>query len=1773
MWCTMLLLLLQGLLLVHGQGPGPGPGSSSITSLTTSSTSLSDGAGMQSRAVDMRIQFEVLEEQAAGVVVGVIPIKEGFTYRFNDHPREFRLNGTSGEIVTAVVLDRESLTSDRFDLVILSSQPTYPIEVRIVVVDINDNAPAFPEPTIHVSFSESANAGTRVILDTATDGDAGDNDVTTNYEIVDGNEENKFKLAVTTNPSGETPYLHLETTGKLDRETQSHYRLNISAQDGGQPPLYGYLSVNISIVDVNDNPPIFDHSDYVVSLNESVPPGTTVLQVTATDNDAQENARVTYYISETETQFDVDPETGVISTMEPLNCQQSCPQLVACNKSCVFTVFARDHGNPRQDGRTYVTVNLLDANDHDPIIRFRYFPATAEFATVDENAQNGSVVAAVSVIDFDEGANGDTSVEILAGNELLHFRLEETPSFHIVRVNGVLDREKISKYNLTIGASDAGSPERRSTAFLIIHVNDVNDHEPIFEKSEYAAVLSELVPVGSYVAGITATDQDTGINSNIFYSIVSGNDHQWFNMDAISGLITTRQPLDRELHDSVELRISARDGGPNPRWAYTHIKVTILDENDQRPQFVQLPQHTIQLSENEPPDTLVALLTAVDHDQGTNGSISYAFDAHTEQRYSGIFALDAATGRLTTRTKLDRELMDHFRIVVVARDQGTPPLSSTAVVSLQVLDANDNSPEFYPRHYLVSVAENATPGTAIVNVTATDEDQGLNAQMTYTIQSGADGVFDINAKTGLVTLRGALNSARKASYKIMVAAKDGGGRKAVQDAVVEILVTNGNDAAGRKLQFAAASTYQFTISEDASKTEASVGRRVGRVQVDGSQGVIYSIVNGDRDGMFAIDAEKGVISTAKRVDREEHDSYQLAVVARAGSSYGTVNINVSVLDVNDNAPRFDAARTSGRLAENWPSGRQVFLARAEDADDGDNSRVTYTLTLNPLDLFAIDSVSGVVRLTRPLRLELQQDIETLTLEVTATDGGEPALSSRQLVTLTIDDVNDHTPVFEYASYETSLLETIAVNERFFALTALDGDVGVNSQVSYAIVDGNGASKFGIFPDGLLYVKSALDRELKDYYALTVTAQDGGNPPRSSSVSVVIHVVDENDNAPKFTNETFSFYLPENEPPDSYVGRLTAVDMDIGRNAELTFAIVTAQNDFVVDAKSGFIKTLRYFDREKLLQTSGQDYMVLEVAVSDNGVVRLRDRTKIYVHITDVNDNAPQFLRLPYRAQVSESAALDTQVLRVLATDADDQLNGGVFYYLNQNDNGGDGETHPFRIDEATGQILLSRPLDRETVQRYVLSVSARDAGTPPLSTNATVVVDVLDENDNAPEFMHSETKISVPETLAIGSQLVTFQASDADVGVNREVTFSIGAGNMHDAFRIEPLSGTLYLEKRLDYELQRSYTLNITAADAGSPRLFSTITFGVNVEDANDNAPVFPSTAIVRQIQEGIPLNTPIVTVSADDPDSGINSRIRYSLIQQEPSDWTAQGPAPHFAIRPDTGVVYVVRPIDREFADTFRLTVVATDQALPPSTRMSAEKLVTVIVEDVNDNAPVFHSANAALLPRTARRGHQLLQVRAVDADANTNGLVTYELVSGDTQLFALDRTSGRLTLRKPMPPNALVTYRLNIRATDEAVHSQRKSSATQITVISVTDDVASSTSPQFTKSVYVGSVGENEAVGTSVLTVTARYATNPLAEIEYYIYNVTANGRVVPLVFNVDASTGVISTSAVLDREDGAYEYDVAVIAVVTASATPQTSICKVGNHFQPNHMNFKE
>lgn len=1281
-----------------------------------------------SRSVDMRVEFEVEEGVPVGTFVGKIPTKPGFTYRFNEYLEYFMINGTSGEVRTRKELDRESLQNDQFDIVVLSSQPTYPIEVRIIIKDINDCSPKFPEPQVYLTFPESAIAGTRAFLDTAEDEDSPSNGVHTGYKIVDGNEEGHFRLVVTTNPSGEAPFLHLETTGKLDRETKPSYRLNISAQDDGMPPRFGYLSVNVSINDVNDCQPVFTQGQYYASLNESVEIGTVVLQVAATDNDEGENARIYFYISETEEQFSIEAETGIIRTAAVLNCPKNCAQgAKSCPKSCVFTVFARDHGTPRQDGRTYVTVTLVESN-HPPIIKFRYFPPTASTANVLESAPNASVVAAISVIDMDEGPNGETVVEIVHGNELKNFILESTTSFQLVRTNGMLDREKIPFHNLTITARDNGVPPCSSTAFLIIEVNNDQDPEISFAKTEYSAILRESVPIGSYVASITATGETTRHKSQVIYSIVSGNEKQWFSIDQRTGLLTTRSQLDRETQDSVRLKISARDGGPYPKWAHAQIKITILDENDEIPKFGN-EMIEVSLSEDIPPGSEVTTVSAVDHDQGTNGTITFSLSPHTEFKYPNQFQIDPSFGKIITKSKLDRESIASYDIHVIAKDHGSPPLSSSAVVHLEVKDISDNAPTFYPLEYFFIIGQDLGVGGSVGHVIATDPDSGINGKVNYKLSSAPSTLFGVEPKTGNIILKSSLQNSRTSSFQLQISAMDGVGKSSENDAMVNVLIQNQNYT---PLQFSQPS-YTFTVPEDFG-LKFVTAREIGQVKIKGNNEkdavkdeIKYTIVNGDSNGIFTIDKKSGKILTTKLLDRESQSNHTLTIFAQKGAhTHGFATVSLIVTDLNDQMPTWDYS-LEVNVFKSVPIGEEIVVLAAMDKDEGINSKLVYNLVTNPQNLFDISSNTGLITLKKSLR---DIPISEVVIEVRATDSGENPQSSSRKLLIHLKEVNQHTPVFEQFSYETSLLESTPVNTRFFTVKATDRDVGQNAELSYELIDEGLQENFGIFPDGNLYVKSHLDRETKDYHSLLVQVRDNGNPHRSSITTFVIHVIDENDVAPKFTNSTFTFSIPENEPGESYVGKVIAFDGDIGRNAELTFRFTTTQLDFSIDPKNGFIKTLRPFDREQLVRSVGVTSITLEVIVEDNGSPKLSDKSSVVVKITDVNDQVPKFSRDSYHAQISEDSPTGASVIRVMAVDPDEGLNGEIFYSILQGN-----EMDKFQIDGATGHIILRSRLDRETQDRYALSVMAQDMSeTSSLRSYANISVIVLDSNDNVPEF-------------------------------------------------------------------------------------------------------------------------------------------------------------------------------------------------------------------------------------------------------------------------------------------------------------------------------------------------------------------------------------------------------------------------------------------------------
>ncbi|KAJ6221453.1 hypothetical protein RDWZM_007265 [Blomia tropicalis] len=616
--------------------------------------------------------FELKENSPSQTYIGKIATKPGFTYRFNDDPVEFHLDPSTGVITTTdVAVDRES--KDSYNLVILSSSPTYPIEVRIRIIDVNDNAPWWPATIqTNVSFSESAPVGTKVIIDNAIDLDSG----LLSYSIDPVNDGSLYSsvLPFKLNFNSSTSFLHLEVCSKLDRELQSNYLVNITAIDEDQHSSFAIF--NIRILDSNDNPPIFDHSDYSVSLNESTGKDVTILQVRATDADEDENdnSRISYYLGVDNEDFLIDSGTGSISIAHdgPIRCGTTTEKLMNENwRICVFTVFAHDHGVPRQDGRTYVTAKIYDTNNHAPIIKFRFFSKSNIVASVDENAANGSVAAAASVLDYDQGPNGQTTIEIADGNQLTHFRLESFGNSHIIRVNGILDREKVPKYNLTIRAYDHGVPSRSTTANLIIVVQDTNDHAPTFSERLYETSITENEnQIGMFVYALQATDLDEGINSQVYYSLSGSNSH-YFKIDATSGLITTDQLIDREEIDLFELRVTARDGGSNPKWANTTLKVKILDVNDQIPIIELSPKYqsnnprmfNVQVQNDQ---ILDLDLIVKDNDLGNNGTVT----VNILYDYERLFRFDHETMKLISTQSLTIDNhCSFYQLMVEARDQ------------------------------------------------------------------------------------------------------------------------------------------------------------------------------------------------------------------------------------------------------------------------------------------------------------------------------------------------------------------------------------------------------------------------------------------------------------------------------------------------------------------------------------------------------------------------------------------------------------------------------------------------------------------------------------------------------------------------------------------------------------------------------------------------------------------------------------------------------------------------------------------------------------------------------------------------------------------------------------------------------------------------------------------------------------------------------------------------------------------------------------------------
>nr|XP_002124366.1 cadherin EGF LAG seven-pass G-type receptor 2 isoform X2 [Ciona intestinalis] len=671
-----------------------------------------------------------------------------------------------GNLIVNGLIDREAhsqylLTIAARDQGSPSRNSTVPVTVTIE--DVNDNHPQFTRAQYNVRVYENARVNSIIANISATDADSGMNGLVS-YVLYSG--RRTFRI----NPqTGE-----ISLIARLDYEVTKRYQLRVRATDNGRPALSNTSGlVNVQVLDINDNTPHFISSPYNKVVLESAPVGSKILQVEAEDGDAlRSSSRIAYTILNrgSPVPFRIDLQNGTIQLSQKLDHERQ--------GSYTFTVQASDHGSPRRTATTQVTINVRDVNDNAP-----YFTSNSYQKRVAEDMALKSPIINIEARDPDTDATISISYRIIAGNQDRKFSIISRNGIGKISLAKALDYNEQRHYRLTVEASDGSL---KNTTFVYINVTDTNSHTPIFEPNYYPVTLPENVPIGHLVVQVHAVDGDIGDNARITYCFSDAVSN--FQINSNNGEIRTRQKLDFDNLSKIMLGVIARDNGIPPEEDRAVVEISLTDINDNAPVFQQT-KYQGEVSEDSRVSQRVLTIHATDRDSSNNGEIRYTFEGGNNG--NGYFSVDPHSGDIRTALPLDREHIDKYDLVAFAVDQGTPKLSSSVAITINILDVDDNPPTFKNDTLYFKVKEDVDIGHVVARIKATDPDQ-TTSDIIYDIGHDPEVLryWKLNPDTGELATVDVLDYERKRNYTFIVSALS---NELVSQATVHILVQDCND--------------------------------------------------------------------------------------------------------------------------------------------------------------------------------------------------------------------------------------------------------------------------------------------------------------------------------------------------------------------------------------------------------------------------------------------------------------------------------------------------------------------------------------------------------------------------------------------------------------------------------------------------------------------------------------------------------------------------------------------------------------------------------------------------------------------------------------------------------------------------------------------------------------------------------------------------------------------------------------------------------------------
>ncbi|KAG0424080.1 hypothetical protein HPB47_000170 [Ixodes persulcatus] len=1557
---------------------------------------------------------------------------------------------------------------------------------------------------------------------------------------------------------------------------------------------YALAKVEVSVMDINDNVPVFDYDMYNITVMENLPPGFTVVQVHAVDRDSGDNADFLYHLIDDTGGFTIDEKEGWIRVRDPAKLDREKVDKLTMR---VLALERKPNVNPDAKASTAVVeVSLLDANDNNP----QFLPEGVYIFSVTETDPPGTVIGSVVAVDPDMGENG--RVVFFKQNDTLSYSVP----FGVHPFNGsvyVLDRfkdipVKPERYTFFVVASDAARSEHeRRTAVAVVHVNvtDVNNNVPEFVGAPYEAQVGESLPAGALVTQVSAKDLDA--NTELTYSIIAGNDDETFHMNPFTpaprvGVESVSTAFIPKLTVRCKLYVLV-----GPVTAVSPLTVHVVDINDQQPVFTH-NYYNFSVVEEMTENVTVGTIRAIDRDSGRNAAIRYTI---LGDHANNALLVDEG-GNIVTKRSLDRERESKLEFLVIAFDGGIPQLSGTTTVAVQVEDINDNPPYFEGDTFFVNVPEEKDPPLEVFTLQAKDVDSGDNAVMKYRIIGGNDdAVFGMNEDTGVVTTSKRLNYETQAEYALQVAAFNvrpfQGPQAATMGNPVVNLVVRVQDVNDELVTFEQ-SSYNFRIWENTTRSE-SVGflNATNQHQTSGSQHVTFWIGEGNDLGKFWINPSTGELVLMDKVDRDPPDSqvqFRLKVFARDLQSitpYNTsVPVIIDVLDINDNAPSFGEEKFALELPESLPLGTELpAFYRARDIDAGPNGQIVRFMTEGAEDKFFVNNVTGALTLISELDYETADTHEFVVL---AMDGGTPPKTGSASIIISVQNINEFSPEFVGYPYNFYVAENAARGTSVGQIQATDKD---GNKIVYAISDGD-IDYFGIESDtGKLYVKKNL--ESRTSYTIVVTATDNGVPEnRTLGVQVTVFVKEVNNYPPVFSHSSYKGTVLEKYATDRVIIKLFATDKDLQNNT-ITYNITSGNDEgiFVIDHETGDIRVnpetinLLDYDRKKQFvifkPTSGDsvDQVTYEILNKDipftvNGrtgdvctsQVLDRERRDSYefavaasdgkfdmkapvsIEVVDENDNPPRFEKERYSVSIPHDSQAGRSVIQLHAIDLDVANNGEITYWIKN--------THGiFEIDAKTGLVRMAAGLPLNSMKNltYEMEVFAQDHGAASNigKTSLVVKVTVNDVNDNAPEFLSMPRLLRIPESTSQNELVYRVQAIDLDspAGGNNDIKFELNPPSTR--FSIHPKTGQVFATQPLQLGTE---ALRIVATDGSIYPLTSAVEMRIEVykDSVDEPSPAFSSVQYTVDSASVIEAGATVLEARATVPNG---SPIWYNITGDDGSH------VRRFSINHDSGRIVTTNRLDAEKQSVYHFMVVAVNKRDP---QHQAEAGVVIRLTDKNVRCPKFPFTEYFASIQENSPPDTVVLPNLIAEDVEKFEKISYQITEDNSDdNFVLDTKQNVISLRvkKPldrdnMPAILQGVYTLTVTASN---YKCSGSSRIKVYVEDVNDN-----SPVFEKNDYVVELEENTPPGQTVTHLMAADRDGlDLGKIRYYIIDGNSGEE-----FSMDETSGIISVRLIPDREKTP-AFMLKVLAVDSANNTGRASvhiIIKDTNDWTPTFLN---